>query len=168
MDFFVDYSHKIPKQLKEVENWNMINSFALRLGYGLFTISLLTRLSKWDESLESSAFPIFGKSLFGIDLFNIITFLITFILLLVMAISSIIEIKEQPIKGWMTASHIKYPRIHIPIAIFFLYLATLWVQLYFRYYGLIFLIISILLVEWYYYKKKRMYCEILNKINKIK
>lgn len=136
----------VPKHIAHMLKWESVLAYIFRGVYALMTVSMFTRLSDPSFEVSSSVNEI---------LFNVIIFLMCFAILLPMVLAGwIIEIEKNVIKE-ARAKGIHYPRLYIPIVVYGLYLATMWIEFFIPLFRWIFLIISVVVTEWYFYQKRR-------------
>lgn len=147
--------------IKKVERLETVREYSIRLLYLFFSIPVFTWLFKEDKlnilhndlDFEMGMLKIYG-SVAIIMLIGILPILFTVL----------IEKKRIPLFAKFESYKIKQPIWYAPILLFVLYLGTLWIEISFPFIKWIIFIISVILIEYFFYRKREAYNMLKSKL----
>jgi len=142
---------------KELKKSELVLSYIIRIGYILFTLPMFMLLAdlEYDQT-----------KIFGIEIFNIILFLMfVFGFLVVYFMDDIYQLKK-PIAERMNNYNIKFSKNSMPGIVFLLSIGLLWVDYFLDYFYIVYSIFALALIEIYFIQEKKALNEYRKVISK--
>ena len=138
-----------------MQKWETVLAFVFRGAYAVMSVTMLTKL--WNSFLSSSS----GASEME---YHAAVFIILLAFIIPVSLAQAFIYMEKALINDIRSKGIKYPKLYVPLIVYVLYLATIWINFFIPHFEWIFLVLSVGITEWYFYQKRkaiRKYLEVI-------